>query len=553
MFYFIYKITNTKNGKIFIGKFKGNTRSFKLLHSSNKFLKEDIKIYGSNNFKKEIVKEFNNSEELNCAYNKIVDDKFKERTDTYNYHYTMSSTGKSNISKGRRTKEKQKLNLIYPKFNYTIERYEKNFFIIKNFCKHGDLIITQNSFNHIYNDNNFHYCQACFLDSMQKYEYTNEQLIDNIKKIKNILKGPKSSSENYILTSFPTVYKSILDWSKHIPNIEFNERLYLAKNFLKERPTCLCCENDVFFSKSHKRYTLYCSKHVLQHHTSKKEQELYEFVKNLYNKEIIQNYSLEGKEIDIYIPELKLGIEFNGLYWHSDDLKDKTYHYNKWKLCLDKDIRLITIWEDDWDYKKEIIKSIVRYNLNKIKTVVYARNCIIKEVKYKEKQLFLENNHLQGDVKSSVNIGLYYNNELVSLMTFGKKRKFIGNNSNKLDNEYELLRYCSKINMLIVGGASKLFNYFIKTYEPVSILSYASCDISLGKLYKTLSFKETNHTGLNYWWAKDKRYHRTNFMKFKLSSIDNKKNLTEDTIMRNQGYMKIYGSGNLRYVWTSKI
>jgi len=132
-------------------------------------------------------------------------------------------------------------------------------------------------------------------------------------------------------------------------------------------------------------------------------------------------------------------------------------------------------------------------------------------------------------------------------MTFGKKRMILKSKSS--DNEYELLRFCNKLNTSVIGGASKLFSYFKENYKPNSIVSYANCDISSGKLYNILGFKEIKYTGLNYWWVKDKRYNRSNFMKYKLVKEGADPNKTEEEIMKDSGYSKIYGIGNLKYEW----
>jgi hypothetical protein len=245
-------------------------------------------------------------------------------------------------------------------------------------------------------------------------------------------------------------------------------------------------------------------------------------------------------ELDIYIQEKNLAIEFNGVYWHSVLFKDKYYHYNKWKTCKEHGIKLLTIWEDDWQNKQGIIKSIIANNLKINTNKIYARKCNIQVVKNTKE--FLNSNHLQRWCQSSINLGLYYNNGLVSLMTFGK-RKITGNVS------YELLRFCSILNTNVTGGASKLFNFFIKQYNPSSITSYASCDISDGSLYKILGFKEIGHDGLNYKLVQNEsRKRRSNFMKYKQEENQNQ---TEQKTNKNSCY-KIFGTGNLKYLWVNE-
>jgi hypothetical protein len=171
---------------------------------------------------------------------------------------------------------------------------------------------------------------------------------------------------------------------------------------------------------------------------------------------------------------------------------------------------------------------------------------LIKEVKKDKIRKFLINNHLQGFVPSSIKLGLYYNDELVSLMTFGK-RKISGK------SYYELLRFCSKLNTSVIGGASRLFKNFLLLGHK-NIISYASCDISNGSLYKILGFNEIGHTGVNYWWSNNiNKYHRSNFMKHKLVKDGADLIKTENEIMHEKGFYKIYGTGNLKYEYINKI
>ena len=279
--------------------------------------------------------------------------------------------------------------------------------------------------------------------------------------------------------------------------------------------------------------------------SSIKENDLCEFL-NKNNIEYIKNDRtiLNGKELDIYIPKHNLAIEFNGIYFHSNLFKTNNYHLEKTEICNSNNIQLIHIFEDEWDNKKEIVKSILLNKLNKVENKIYARKCNIKLVKTKDKSKFLNDNHIQGMVGSSINLGLYYNDELVSLMTFGKKRLAMGNKI-KNDNEYELLRFCNKLNTSVVGGASKLLKYFIQTYNPAEILSYADKRWSNGNLYKKLGFFEHKSTTPNYFYViNKKRKHRFEFRKDILVKNGFDANKTELQIMEDRGIPRIYDVGN---------
>ena len=276
---------------------------------------------------------------------------------------------------------------------------------------------------------------------------------------------------------------------------------------------------------------------------------LQELLPNIEIKKNIRNV-ISNREIDIYLPDYKIGIELNGLYWHSEIYRDKYYHLNKTIECENNGIRLIHIFEDEWLYKQNIIKSMLNNIFKLTRNKIYARKCTIKEVNPKEASIFLDNNHIQGKCGSSVKLGLYYNNELVSLMTFGKSRHFIGNGK----TDWELLRFCNKLNTSVIGGASKLLKYFIKTYNPQEIISYADRRWSQGKLYEKLGFYKYNESKPNYYYiVNNKRVYRFNFRKnILIEKYGCSKNMSEHEFCLSKRWYRIYDCGCLCYVWKNK-
>jgi hypothetical protein len=277
----------------------------------------------------------------------------------------------------------------------------------------------------------------------------------------------------------------------------------------------------------------------------------------LFIKSILDEYNIEyqsnirniinPKEIDIYIPSKQIAIECNGVYWHSS--KPTTYHIHKYIECQKQNIQLLTIWEDWVKTKPEIVKSIILSKLGIYKDRLGARQCVVKEISAKLCKDFLNENHIQGHSPSSIKIGLYYDNKLVSVMTFGKTRVGIG----KREDCWELIRFCNLLNTQVIGGASKLIKYFIKQYNPDKIISYSSNDISKGNLYSNLGFKKrNNHPKPSYWYIHKLsfiRYHRSNFCKSKLISMGyDISNKTESDIMQELPYWKIYDSGTTCWV-----
>jgi len=258
---------------------------------------------------------------------------------------------------------------------------------------------------------------------------------------------------------------------------------------------------------------------------------------------------LNGLELDFYLPDHKLAIEVNGIYWHSElKGKDKNYHLNKTKLCKDKDVRLIHLSSSDMSKTniQSYLNSIFKINKRKL----YARKCIVKEIDSKTKSKFLNKYHFQTNDSSSIYLGLFYNNKLVSIMTFCKYRKGIGNGVQK-EKEYELSRFCNNFNFYVIGGASKLLKYFERNYKPVKIKTYADIGRSNGNMYFKLGFNHTHDSKPNYWYFHksntDKIYHRFNFRK----SVLNKKldkfdiNLTEWVNMQNNGWDRYWDCGTM--------
>jgi hypothetical protein len=273
-----------------------------------------------------------------------------------------------------------------------------------------------------------------------------------------------------------------------------------------------------------------------------KETEITNFIKSLNIDSNKDRDILEGKELDIYIPSHNLAIEFNGLYWHSEIHKDKNYHLDKSLQCQEKAIHLIHIWEDEWMFKQDIIKSIILNKLNKIENKIFARKCLVKEVKdSKLVRQFLDTNHIQGYSQSSIKLGLYYNDELVSLMTFGHRHT----NRKK---EFELIRFCNRLNTNVVGASSKLFKYFLNNYSENNILSYSDFRLFDGKMYETLGFEKIHLSKPDYFWVKGfERKHRFNFNKQQLIKGGYDPNKTEVEIMHERGYFRIWSCGQVRW------
>ena len=291
---------------------------------------------------------------------------------------------------------------------------------------------------------------------------------------------------------------------------------------------------------------------------SSPELEIKDIINTMYNGKCIENSRsiIPPLELDLYYPEKSVAIEFNGNYWHDENHKPKDYHFNKFKLCKDKNIRLVSIYESDWYNKHDNIINLLK-NIFIESKIIYARNCTISKLDYKTKSDFINEHHFYGDSnQGTISYGLYYNNELVSVMSFGKLR-----GQNKLHNNkdhYELVRFVTKDNMRITGGASKLFKKFISEYNPVYIICYSDNDFFTGETYNKLGFKlKSLGESIDYLWVKGtnalSRYEcmasklLEKYPKYRNINIEGS---VEDYIMHDLGYNKLYRCGNS--IWEYK-
>lgn len=347
-----------------------------------------------------------------------------------------------------------------------------------------------------------------------------------------------------------TNYKNkILSENKNVIDVNFTNRTIIYK--------CNKCNNisELSFYFYYQRYTLgnldpclICNPRYSQ---SSFENEVINFLKSINITNIIQNDRniINPLELDIVLPDYNIAIEVNGIYWHSELQKgDINYHKNKYLKCKDKEIKLIQIWEDDWKNKQDIVKSRLKNILNKIEYKIYARKCNIKKLTNKEYKIFLENNHLQGYIPSQYKYGLFYNGELVSAMGIGKTRKSLGY---KLNKNYELLRFCSKINYNVIGGISKLFKHIINLYDITYVISYANLEWGDGEVYSKLGMKFEKYTKVGYYYVINNiREHRYNWTKHRLIQLGYDKNKSEHDIMLELGYYRCYNAGNSKWIYS---
>lgn len=360
---------------------------------------------------------------------------------------------------------------------------------------------------------------------LQRYGVQNYSFLNVYKKRMQMFKDyvtPLFSEEEY--KGREVKYK----WKCVKCGCEFEQQIYTT-NFIKECnliPRCPQC------------YPKDCSR-------SAKEQQLLQFIRTIYKNEIRINVRdvIPPYQLDIVLPELNIAIEFNGSYWHSTRvIKDQNYHLNKLQKCNEKGYRLILIDESEWMIHQNIIKAKLKSIICNNISSIYARKCQIKEVNSKIKNQFLNNYHIQGEDKSTIKLGLYYQKELVAIMTFGKPR------FNK-NYDWELIRYATS--KRVIGGAGKLFNYFREHYNG-SIITYCDRRYSEGNMYQKIGFKFKENTKPNYYWTNNNIIlNRYQTQKHKLKDLLGNKfdqNKSQKQNMLANNFYQVFDSGNKVYI-----
>ena len=288
------------------------------------------------------------------------------------------------------------------------------------------------------------------------------------------------------------------------------------------------------------------------HTMSKPEEEIGEFIKSIIKDEIYFNDRelLNGYELDIFIPSKNIAIEFNGLYWHSEDKRDKYYHLMKTELCEQKGVHLIQIFEDEYYNSKDIVLSKIKHILMvNDSEKIYARKCETRIISYDFAKSFLDSNHIQGHDKSTVYLGGFYNDELIGVMSFIKQP----------NNKWILNRFATNINKNVIGIGGKLFNWFIREYNPNEVKSFADrrwTSTFKENLYDKLGFTKDSILRPDYKYIFEKsmkRFHKFNFRKKNIiKKYGLEENLTESEMAEKINAKKIWDCGLIKYVWRKK-
>lgn len=300
------------------------------------------------------------------------------------------------------------------------------------------------------------------------------------------------------------------------------------------------------------------------HHQSKPEQDIADFL-SLFTTVVQRDRSIIGpKELDIYLPEHNLAIEYCGMYWHThkdrdDEKKNKRRHIEKHLLCAAKGIRLITIYETEWLERPQTIKRLLRAATGNLRGRLMARKCELRSVSNAEARAFYDIYHPQGGNGHGVHYGLFWCDKLVACMRFT-----LGSNDRGAaakDRQWTLSRYATRVS--VVGAASRLFKTFVKEYDPDTVKSFSDNRLFSGGMYGQLGFTLEEEVGADYqvWSPKiglrPKSHYQRRHIPKRLIEHSFNSSFDPDSDLRTEGEMtyamgagRIYDCGKKRWLWT---
>lgn len=336
----------------------------------------------------------------------------------------------------------------------------------------------------------------------------------------------------------------------HGSKYDYSKAIYKSAN---ESVDVICKEHGIFTQKARHHIAGHGCPRCANVGPSNMERELYELVKQILPKGTTVKQSvrhiIKPKELDIYIPSKRLAIEFNGDHWHSHDmLNDKKYHQKKTLACQKAGVTLIHVFEHAWRKKREIYLNLIASKLGVYNRKIWARKTEVRPVPVAMVNRLLDKHHFQGRCSGvAVSIGMFFETELIGVMTFGRPRF-------ATDSDWELLRLCYLPGVCVVGGSEKLFKYFTKNHLKTkqSVISYANMDYSLGHVYSRLGFENEQICEPNYVWVKNHtvlpRYRTQKHRLAELLGHSFSENMSETENMTAAGYKKIFTAGNLKYI-----
>lgn len=250
-------------------------------------------------------------------------------------------------------------------------------------------------------------------------------------------------------------------------------------------------------------------------------------------------------ELDIYIPDKQIAIEYHGVYWHSENVsrRNRTRHFKLWRKCEERNIRLYQIYEHEWLHpqKNLIWRSILAESFG-IGDLIYAEQCEVVELDSNSAKEFFDENHLQGYFKANIHLGLIHNNQLASVMSLWR-----GNNTS------EIVRYCSACDLRVIGGASRLLAFFCENWTFNQIIAPSDNRYSNQMDYEELGFQAENIIRPQYVYVHNSSYEeksisdfRNNNLRRSIKDYDAALSLYEN--LQRSNWLRLWDAGKVRWV-----
>ena len=343
--------------------------------------------------------------------------------------------------------------------------------------------------------------------------------------------------------SLPSQFKN---WQKELNDIKDNIDHYTDLN---KTQTLKAIADDKNISIEQLKRAFQDTNSIVRSHSYNKsvgELEVRDYVRSLgldcYSFKIYKTY-----EVDCFVPKHNFGIEYCGEYWHRyvPEKQNKYYHRDKQRYMESKNIQIMTLFESEWKANKELVKSMIKSKLG-FTSRLHARKCSVNVIDKSDADAFHKSNHINRSTTSSINIGLSYDGELVSVLSLMKSRF-------DRQHQYEISRYSTIKEHTVVGGFSKMFSHFTKTFNPDSCMTYADLRFGTGNVYAQSGFSYIDTTAPNYFYFNIKLGYLENRMKYQKGNLKSLPgydvNKTEFEIMHDSGYFKLYDCGNKKYGW----
>ena len=288
---------------------------------------------------------------------------------------------------------------------------------------------------------------------------------------------------------------------------------------------------------------------------SKFKSDIIDFITFNYKGEFILDFKCGTSSVcDIFLPEIKVGFKLLGLFEYSEINVNKNNQLDTWNDFELNGYHVVQIFEDSWNLKENLVKNRI-INILGLSNKIYARKCEVRLVKDNDSiRELINSSHIQGNLGASIKLGLYHNDELVSVMTFGTLRKNLGQVGQS--GFYELLRFCNKVGINVVGGASKLFKFFIRNYNPLSIISYADkCWSSSDCLYTKIGMVKVHDSDPSYFYIiGTRRKGRYGYRKSVVLDVGfDGKHVGEHVGMIYMGCFRIFDCGTIKFEWKSPL